>query len=83
MPRRARGGGTGWWTAAALIAAALLAFWLFRASRVETPAPPAIQSGLPSIKEPSDAPAHDEIAPDEKADLERIIRERGPATPGR
>lgn len=64
-----------------IIAALLLAFWLFHARRVETPAPPAISTGQPGLEAPPGAPGHDEIAPDEKADLERIIRERGAATP--
>jgi hypothetical protein len=82
MARRATST-TAWWTAAALIGAALVLYWLFHARRVETPAPPTISTGQPSLKEPPDAPAHDEIAPDEKADLERIIRERGAASPAK
>jgi hypothetical protein len=82
MARRRRGNGT-WWAVGAVIAALLLAYWLFHARRVETPEPPAISTGQPGIEEPHDAPAHDEIAPDEKADLERIIRDRTAATPAK
>ena len=82
MARR-RNNSTAWWTVAALIGAALVLYWLFHARRVETPAPPTISTGQPAIEHPHDAPAHDEIAPDEKADLERIIRERGGATPAK
>jgi hypothetical protein len=74
---------TAWWTVAALVGAAVVLYWLFHARRVETPAPPTISTGQPGIEHAPDAPAHDEIAPDEKADLERIIRERGAATPER
>jgi hypothetical protein len=66
----------------AIVVAALLVLWWFRAQRVEAPAPPAIKSALPSIAEPSDARDHDEITGDEKEDLQRIIQERGAATPG-
>jgi hypothetical protein len=87
MPRRVRGGGSRtWWTVAAIVAALLLAFWLFRARRVETPAPPEISTGEPALKAPADGRdehGHDEIAPEEKADLERIIRERGAASPAK
>ena len=77
---------TAWWTVAALIGAALLLAWLFHARRVETPAPPTISTGQPVIQPPPDAaaagaPAPEESAPDEKADLERIIRERGAPSP--
>ena len=85
MAKRARTrGGRTWWIAAAIVVAALLVLWWFRAQRVETPAPPAIKSALPSIAEPPDARDHDqgEITGDEKEDLQRIIRERGAASPG-
>ncbi len=84
MARRTRrGGGTTWWTVGAIVLAVLLLVWWFRAGRVEAPAPPAIQSGVPALVEPRDEHGHDEIAPDEKADLQRIIRERGAASPSR
>jgi hypothetical protein len=84
MAHSGRGGGSRtWWTVAAIVAVLLLAFWLLHARRVETPAPPAISTGQPGIEHPPDAPAHDEIAPDEKADLERIIRDRGAPSPAR
>ena len=85
MAKRARKRrGRTWWTTAAIVVAALLVLWWFRAQRVETPAPPAIKSALPSIAEPPDARDHDhgEITGDEKEDLQRIIRERRGATPG-
>ena len=85
MAKRARKrGGTAWWTVAAIVVAALLVLWWFRAQRVETPAPPAIKSALPSIAEPPDGRDHDqgEITGDEKEDLQRIIRERSGASPG-
>ncbi len=80
---RSRTSATTWWMVAALIGAALVLYWLLHARRVETPAPPTISTGQPGIAQPPDAPAHDEIAPDEKADLERIIRERGAPSPAR
>lgn len=81
--RTRRGGGTAWWTVGAIVLAAVVVWWWFHAGRVEAPAPPSIQTGVPALVEPRDEHGHDEIAPDEKADLQRIIRERGAATPGR
>jgi uncharacterized membrane-anchored protein len=83
MAKRARKRGrTAWWKVAAIVVAVVLLAWWFHAQRVETPAPPAIKSMLPSIAEPPDGHAHDEITHEEKADLERILREQGAATPG-
>jgi hypothetical protein len=83
--RRAKHGRAGWWPIALLIVAAALVVWWFRANRAEAPGLPASQPGARSLSEaPPDAHDHDhgEITPDEKADLERILRERGAATPG-
>ena len=81
--RRRKGGGTPWWMIATAVLAALLIVWWFRAQRVESPAPPAIRSEDPSLARPPEGHVHEEIAPDEKADLQRIIRERGAPSPGR
>ncbi len=86
MARRVRKGGGGtWWTIAALAVAAGLLLWWVSARRAEAPGLPASQPGARALSAPPDAPghAHDEIMGDEKADLERIIRERGAASPGR
>jgi hypothetical protein len=72
--------------AAIVVTAVLLAWWL-SARRAEAPGLP---SGMPGARALSEAPgppgAHDdghgEITDDEKHDLERILRERGAATPG-
>jgi len=80
--RRTTGNGT-WWMLAGLIAGAGLLLWLVSARRAETPGLPASQPGARALSAAPDAPehAHDEITGDEKADLERIIRERGTKTP--
>jgi hypothetical protein len=61
-----------------------LLLWWLSARRAEAPGLPASQPGARALSVPPDAPehAHDEITGDEKADLERIIRERGAKTPG-
>lgn len=80
--RAKRGRASGWAIAAAIAAAALVAWW-FRADRVEAPGPPPHQPGAATLSEGhGHGHGHGEITPDEKADLERIIRERGAAAPG-
>lgn len=80
---RTRGGATWWAIGMAILAAGLLAWWL-SARRAEAPGLPASQPGARALSEhPGDGheaahePGHDEITGEEKADLERIIRERG------
>ncbi len=65
---------------AAIVAAVGLLLWLLSARRAETPGLPASQPGARALSAEPGAPEHaqDEITGDEKADLERIIRERGP-----
>lgn len=88
MTRRARkrGGATWWAIAAAVLAAGFLAWWM-SARRAEAPGLPASQPGARALSEvpgaPPDEHAHDEITGEEKAALERLIRERGAASPGR
>ncbi len=81
--KRKRGSGT-WWTVALLVLAAGFLVWWVSAQRAEAPGLPPSQPGARALSEPPDAPdrAHDEITGEEKADLERIIRDRGAATPG-
>jgi hypothetical protein len=81
--RRKTSNGT-WWTIAALVVGVGLLLWWLSARRAEAPGLPASQPGARALSVPPDAPehAHDEITGDEKADLERIIRERGAKTPG-
>jgi hypothetical protein len=86
MAQRKRKNGNGtWWTVALLVIAAGLLVWWVSARRAEAPGLPASQPGARALSEAPDSPshAHDEITGDEKADLERIIRERGAATPAR
>lgn len=92
MTKRARQrGNTTWWAIGlAVVAIGLLAWWL-SARRAEAPGLPASQPGARALSEQpgtghdAAAPAHDEehehgeITGDEKADLDRIIRERGGA----
>ena len=78
--------GASWWAIGLVIAAAALLVVWFRANRAEAPGLPASQPGARALSEaPPDGHDHGpgEITPDEKADLERIIRERGAASPGR
>lgn len=85
MSKRTRKGGMStWWTVAVLVAAVGLLVWWLSARRAEAPGLPASQPGARALsQEPpaGQAPGHDEITNDEKADLERIIRERGAASP--
>ena len=85
MARRAqRRGGGGWWLMLVLVAIALAAWWM-HTRRAEAPAPPASVPGARSLGEAPAAPdarqggAHEEITPPEKAELERVLRERGGA----
>ncbi len=84
--RRKRGGATWWAIAAAVLAAGLLGWWL-SVRRAEAPGLPASQPGaralseVPAVPHVEHAPA--EITGDEKAALERVIRERGAASPER
>lgn len=86
MAKRARKRSSStWWAFAALVVAAGLLLWWLSARRAEAPGLPASQPGARALSEPPDAGDHDhdEIRGDEKADLERIIRDRGAASPGR
>ena len=86
MARRARKSGvTPWWAALMLVAGVALLVWWLGARRAETPGLPASQPGARALsaEPPGTADhAHDEVTGDEKAALDRIIRERGAATPG-
>jgi len=85
MPKRARKSKAGTWRMiAAIVAAAALLVWWLSARRAEAPGLPASQPGARALSEAPGAPhEHDEITGDEKEDLQRIIQERGGATPGR
>jgi hypothetical protein len=86
MAKRARKRSPGpWWAIAALIVAAGLLVWWLSARRAEAPGLPASQPGARALSEVPEAGDHDhdEISGEEKADLERIIRDRGAASPGR
>ena len=80
MARRARASGTSWWAIATLVAVVALALWWLSARRAEAPAPPPMQTGEPVLQQPPVA-GHDEITSDEKAELQRIIQQRGQASP--
>lgn len=81
--RRRKSGATTWAAALALVAGVALLVWWLGARRAEAPGLPASQPGARALAEPPDAHRHDEVTREEKAALERIIRERGAATPGR
>ncbi len=72
--RRRRQRGAQWVTVVALAAIAAFTLWWLSARRAEAPAPPASVPGARVIGEP---PHEEEIAPGEKEELERILRERG------
>jgi len=86
MAKRARKSQTAnaWMIALTVLLALFLVWWL-SARRAETPGLPASQPGARALSaEPGSAEhAHDEITGEEKADLERIIQERGAPTPGK
>lgn len=87
MARRARkGGGRTWWAVAALVVGALALVWWLSARRAEAPGLPASQPGARALSEsPESRPPgasdhghdHEDVTGDEKAALERIIREGG------
>jgi hypothetical protein len=83
--RRRKGGGGTWWAVAALVVAAGVLIWWLSARRAEAPGLPASQPGARALSEAPDSPGHthDEITGDEKADLQRIIRDGGAPSPGR
>jgi hypothetical protein len=85
MAKRTRKSGSGtWWAVAALVVATGLLVWWLSARRAEAPGLPASQPGARALSEPPDTADHDhdEITGEEKADLDRIIRNRGAASPG-
>ena len=73
------------WMVALTVLLALFLVWWFSARRAETPVLPTLEPGARALSEAPGSPehAHDEITGEEKADLERIIRNRGAASPGR
>lgn len=84
--KRTRNGGVGtWWAVAALVATGVVLLWWLSARRAEAPGLPASQPGARALSAPPDAhdDEHGDVTADEKAALERIIREggRGAATP--
>ncbi len=88
MAKRARkGGGTTWWAVAALVVGVAALVWWLSARRAEAPGLPASQPGARALSAPPDAHDHDagheDVTGDEKAALERIIREGGAPSPGK
>jgi hypothetical protein len=72
--RRRRQRGAQWAAIVALAAIAAFTLWYLSARRAEAPAPPASVPGARVLGEP---PHEEEIAPADKQELERILRERG------
>ena len=86
MAKRARKGGVmPWWGAVMLVAGVAFLVWWLGARRAETPGLPASQPGARALSEAPDARdgAHEDVTGEEKAALDRIIREGGAPTPGR
>lgn len=87
MAKRARKGGAGtWWAVAALVVGVAVLVWWLSARRAEAPGLPASQPGARALSEAPDAHEHDDhedATGEDKAALERIIRERGAASPGK
>lgn len=89
MAKRARKGGgkggmTTWWAVAALVVGAVALAWWLSARRAEAPGLPASQPGARALSESPEAQAdradhddhgHGEVTGEEKAALDRIIRE--------
>ena len=61
-----------------ILVAVALALWWFSARRAEAPSPPPSAPGARIIGEP---PGAEEITAPEKQELQRILRERGGASP--
>jgi hypothetical protein len=93
MAKRARKGGGGtWWAVAALVVGVAALVWWLSARRVEAPGLPANLPGARALSaspeaNPPDAHDHDgdheDVTGDEKAALERIIREGGAPKPAK
>jgi hypothetical protein len=95
MATRARKGGrkggmATWWAVAALVVGTLALVWWLSARRAEAPGLPASQPGARALSESPQANApdthghgddHEDVTGDEKAALERIIREGGAPKP--
>ena len=86
MAKRARKGGVGaWWAGAALVVGLLALVWWLSARRAEAPGLPASLPGARALTESPDshdhADDHEDVTGDEKAALERIIREGGVPKP--
>jgi len=75
--RRAGGSGAAWLAVAVVLAIALVVWWL-SARRAEAPAPPPTAPGARVLGAP---PSAEEITAPEKQELQRILRERGAASP--
>jgi len=73
-----------WWTIAAIVVMVGFLVWWLSARRAEAPGLPASQPGARALSAEPGAPehAHEHISGGDKADLSRIIRERGAKTPG-
>ena len=76
-----------WWAVAALVAGIAALLWWLSARRAEAPGLPASQPGARALSNPPaahvDGDEHEDVTGDEKAALERIIREGGAPSPGR
>lgn len=91
MAKRARKGGVGtWWAVAALVVGVVVLAWWLSARRAEAPGLPASQPGARALSESPDAQAdradhdghgHGEVSAEERAALDRIIREGGAPKP--
>lgn len=76
-----------WWAVAALVVGVVALAWWLGARRAEAPGLPASQPGARALSESPagqaadtdhDDHAHGEVTGEEKAALDRIIREGGP-----
>lgn len=93
MAKRARKGGVrSWWAVAALVVVGIALVWWLSARRAEAPGLPASQPGARALSESPEANApdthdhagdHEDVTGDEKAALERIIREGGAGKPAK
>ena len=73
MARRRRQRWAQWATVVGLAAIAAFVLWYLSARRAEAPSPP---SSVPGARALGEAPHEEEIAPADKQELERILRER-------